>query len=158
MTTTTSRATDTYLPGRPVMTAAELEAHRLSVGFGLGDDGYDRLSASLRAGWRALPSWGRDGWDLGSWPLVVVTMREGHSPETGAAFYELRTDAEGDLTTYRFGPREDFRAAVDYLAAWYWIAEGVAEQMPGLEGATLEGLEAGLVVVPLAYRGPYRAS
>jgi hypothetical protein len=32
-----------------------------------GDDGYDRMTFARRHGWEAIPSWGLNGWDLGSW-------------------------------------------------------------------------------------------
>ncbi|MFZ0179956.1 MAG: hypothetical protein WAL84_08825, partial [Candidatus Dormiibacterota bacterium] len=44
-----------------------------------GDDGYDRIEAARMRRWVAIPSWGRDGWDLGSWPLAVIYHR--HTPE-----------------------------------------------------------------------------
>jgi hypothetical protein len=40
-----------------------------------GDDGYDRIEAARPHRWHAIPSWGRDGWDLGKWPLVVIYHR-----------------------------------------------------------------------------------
>jgi hypothetical protein len=43
-----------------------------------GKDGYDRIERAVAHGWRAVPGWGRDGWDLGSWPLVVIF--HGESP------------------------------------------------------------------------------
>jgi hypothetical protein len=41
-----------------------------------GDDGYDRIERAGRYGWEAVPSWGLDGWDLGSWPIVVIFHRD----------------------------------------------------------------------------------
>ena len=35
------------------------------------DDGYDWM-AKVRRPWAPVPSWGRDGWDMGDWPLVIV--------------------------------------------------------------------------------------
>src|SRR5437868_1100027 len=64
------------------------------------DDGYDRIETAWRRGWKAIPSWGLDGWDLGSWPLVVIFHRK-----IGDAF-ELAYNVEGDITVYRYATRE----------------------------------------------------
>jgi hypothetical protein len=37
-----------------------------------GGDGYDWMDRVHRSRWAPIPSWGRDGWDLGDWPLVIV--------------------------------------------------------------------------------------
>lgn len=37
-----------------------------------GGDGYDWMDLAQRTPWVVIPSWGRDGWDLGSWPYVQV--------------------------------------------------------------------------------------
>jgi hypothetical protein len=41
-----------------------------------GDDGWDRIERARPFGWQAIPVWGLEGWDLGSWPLTVVFHRE----------------------------------------------------------------------------------
>lgn len=36
-------------------------------------DGYDWIDLVTEApGWAVIPSWGLDGWDMGSWPYVIV--------------------------------------------------------------------------------------
>jgi hypothetical protein len=79
-----------------------------------GDDGYDRTEAARGRGWSAVASWGLDGWDLGAWPLVVISHR--HNP----AGFELAYDVEGDITVYRYPTRELRDRATDCLAFWHW--------------------------------------
>jgi hypothetical protein len=83
-----------------------------------GDDGYDRMDAARPRGWDAIPSWGRDGWDLGSWPLVVVYHRR-----TQAGF-ELAECVEGDVTVYRYPTKAQRDAATDQLAFFHWQHNG----------------------------------
>lgn len=79
-----------------------------------GDDGYDIMEPALARRWRAIPSWGRDGWDLGSWPLVVVYHRDTDEQ------WQLAYYVEGDLTVYSYPSRELRDAATDCLAFWHW--------------------------------------
>ena len=118
-------------------------------------DGYDRMEPARRHGWRPLGGWGSRGWDLGSWPLVVVYVRGPKIGQTDPgpeyadvpAPYHLMTDTEGDLDQYAF-PSEALRsAALDYLFAWWgkqfgqsWAA-GFDPENPA--------------TIPAKFRGPY---
>ena len=89
-----------------------------------GDDGYDRIELARTHGWKAIPSWGLDGWDLGSWPLVVISWRESRGWDQECydhvdRFY-LAYNVEGDVTVYRYPSSELREAATDYLAFWHW--------------------------------------
>jgi hypothetical protein len=98
------------------MSAAELAAHKTSEhgrDYRLSGDGYDDMDLAEKAGWRVIPSWGRDGWDLGDWPYVAIYTRD-----AGDAF-ELMVVVEGDHTVYRFSDNADLIAAIDYLFLWY---------------------------------------
>lgn len=87
-----------------------------------GDNGYDAIGSARKAGWKARASWGRNGWDLGSWPLVVFFFRENGGP--GKVVYELAQYVEGDLTVWTF-PTDELRSeAVDRMAFWWWRNEG----------------------------------
>lgn len=44
------------------------------------DDGYAFMAAGATDGWRAVSAWGKDGWDLGDWPYVVVLFRDLAAP------------------------------------------------------------------------------
>jgi len=83
-----------------------------------GDDGYDRIETSARRRWEAIPSWGRDGWDLGAWPLVVIFHRD------STVGYELAENCEGDATVYRYPTRALRDAATDQIAFWHWRERG----------------------------------
>lgn len=77
-------------------------------------DGYDRMDAARLQGWASVPSWGRDGWDLGDWPYVVIYHRR------QAGEYQLATNVEGDTDVWGYATREERDAATDYLAHYYW--------------------------------------
>ncbi len=104
-----------------------------------GDDGYDRIEAARSRGWRAVPSWGLNGWDLGSWPLVVISHRR-----TTDGF-ELAYNVEGDITVYRYPTRELRDAATDCLAFWHWKREG-EEWVGGIDSVD---------IAPDRLRGPF---
>ena len=46
---------------------------RPPTGHGFGG-GYEWMEEGLPEGWHVEPMWGRDGWNLGSWPYVVVAL------------------------------------------------------------------------------------
>lgn len=105
-----------------------------------GDDGYDVMEVAMGHGWRALPSWGRDGWDLGSWPLVVIYYR------TRPGQFDLAEYVEGDVTTWRFPTSELRGEAIDRLAFDHWKYKGE----PWVEGV------ATAADAPAHLRGRYR--
>ncbi len=76
--------------------------------------GYDWIGALRRCGWHAVCSWGRDGWDLGCWPQVIVA----HHDRPGC--YGLCLYVEGDLDLSAYPTREARDQATDRLAAYYW--------------------------------------
>jgi hypothetical protein len=104
-----------------------------------GDDGYDRIEAAVGRGWQAVPSWGLDGWDLGAWPLVVISHRR--TPDG----FELAYDVEGDITVYRFPTRELRNAATDCLAFWHW-KQDAEEWVDGIDSTD---------AAPERLRGPF---
>jgi hypothetical protein len=104
-----------------------------------GADGYDRIRTARQYGWRAVPSWGLEGWDLGAWPLVVVWHRRTTSG------FELAYDVEGDVAVYRYPTRELQDAATDCLALWHWKREGKD---------WVEGVES-IDAAPARIRGPF---
>lgn len=76
-----------------------------------GDEGYDRMEYARQLGWKAILNWGRDGWDLGSWPLVVVYHR---------GELEIAVDVEGDIDIDEFATREERDRKTDEVAFFYW--------------------------------------
>lgn len=153
---------------RPIMTRAELASHEIGQhgrDYSKSDDGYSDMEVAADEGWHAISGWGSDGWDLGDWPYVVISVRDRApsskccgecgtitSADTGG--HELRQTCEGDTTAYRFSTREDRSAAIDYLCIWY--GDDIREAM-GLTDEAREALDAGTLRVPERFRGPYQA-
>jgi hypothetical protein len=89
--------------------------------------GYDWIGA-LRGGWYEVSSWGRDGWDLGSWPLVIIA----HYDRPGS--FGLAVYVEGDLEVTAYPNREDRDQATDRQAAFHWRQYGHGPRdLPGTD-------------------------
>jgi hypothetical protein len=141
------------------MTAGELQRHKIGTygrDYSRSDNGYGDIEVNAEEGWNALSSWGLDGWDLGEWPFVVLSVR---TQEEG---YELLSVVEGDHTLYCFDSQEERAAAIDFLFVWYglsrnyagWIAAGI----PAWDGKTSPAralLNRGELAVPAQLRGPF---
>lgn len=108
-------------------------------------DGYD-WARELPAGWKAVYSWGSEGWELGSPPYQIVA----HFDDVLDVVYGLAHYIEGDVTVTAYGSREARDAATDELAlsAWLWGENGPREGLPA-EGTPAAGISA-------RFRGPYR--
>jgi hypothetical protein len=78
------------------------------------DDAVDRMALAYVRRWKPIPTWGRDGWELGSWPYVVVYHR------TADHAWQLTENVEGDVTVYSYPSQELRDAATDCLAFSYW--------------------------------------
>jgi hypothetical protein len=79
-----------------------------------GGDGFDSMDAARARRWEAIPVWGRDGWDLGDWPLVVIYTRH------DAGGWYLAENVEGDVTVRSFPDEAQRTAAIDALAFDWW--------------------------------------
>lgn len=137
---------------RPIMTAAELRTFQVSQygrDYRESDDGYSDMEAEEGRGWRSVAGWGRDGWDLGNWPYVIVYFRKF---EDEARPFGLMQICEGDRTVYAFPTQEDLYAATDYLFLWY----SADERWSPVTWETREQLDKGELPVPEKFRGPYR--
>lgn len=103
-------------------------------------DGYAVIEKAEACGWHVIASWGKAGYDLGSWPLVMVFHRA--LPDT----YELVEYCEGDVTMYQCPTREVRTAIIDEIAFYHWKHNSE----PWIEGyETVDQL-------PDELRGPYR--
>jgi hypothetical protein len=98
---------------KPALSPADLPP----VPDSLWHEGYYWLRA-LRHGWYDVSSWGRDGWDLGCWPLAVVLHYDGEDR------YGLAVYVEGDVEVTAYRSREDRDGATDRVAAFYWRRRG----------------------------------
>jgi hypothetical protein len=90
----------------PVTDPAEYDRER-------GDGGYEWLEA-LSNGWRVVPLWGRDGWNLGDWPLVCVAHYDAEGCYAEAVY------VEGDLEVRTAPTRAERDALTDRTAWLYW--------------------------------------
>ena len=121
----------------------ELQQYRIAVdpylesisSFG----GYEVIGKATQRHWNVVSSWGKDGWDLGSWPLVIVFFR------THEGKYDLLYYVEGDMTLYRTPTKELRNAICDELAFFHWQAQ---------EEDFVKGYES-VEELPSELRGPY---
>jgi hypothetical protein len=150
--------TMTYTITRPLMNATELSEHEVTQygrDYRFSDDGYSDMAFEEKRGWHAIAGWGRDGWDLGNWPYVMIYRRE--AGDHGSLFvpgrrFELMQICEGDRTAYAFETKADRDAAIDYLFLWYAAGEDWAP----LSYEDRARLDAGELTVDEKFRGPYR--
>lgn len=133
------------------MTLAELLDHHVrdyGRDYTESDDGYSDMEAEERRGWRVVALWGRDGWNMGHWPYVMIYTRD--RPDGQA---ELLSIVEGDRSEYLFDEPGDREAALDYIFLWHAAGESwapiSAEQREELDKGLLPELEP-------KWRGPVR--
>lgn len=103
-------------------------------------DGYDVMGVARRKGWREIASWGEDGWDLGSWPYVIVFFRQ-----KGGCF-EVVEYVEGDVTKWVCPTVEIRNQIIDEIAFRWWKQA---------EESWVKGYES-VDELPETLKGPYR--
>jgi hypothetical protein len=86
---------------------------------GYGYDWMDRLSG----GWHEVPSWGRDGWDCGNWPYIIMV----HYDNEAERLFGMAVYTEGDLDIKEFRTRQERDHATDEWCIWYWPFYGMDE-------------------------------
>lgn len=79
-------------------------------------DGYEWMEEALPEGWHAEPVWGRDGWNLGAWPLVVVALYINDE----RTHYAVAEYVEGDVDVTRYKSRGALYVAVNKIAEFHW--------------------------------------
>jgi len=90
-----------------------------TVFYGAGD-GWDFLQMLPTAGWSSVRAWGRHGWDLGDWPLVIVAARRCvHSGQVEVCEY-----VQGDLTITTWPDVDAATGHVNGLAQAWWDRTG----------------------------------
>lgn len=136
-----------------IMTAEKLNEHKVNAygrNYAESTDGYEDMTAENKRGWSEVSGWGRDGWDLGQWPYVVIYTQD-FNAGTPAASYGLMQICEGDRTVYAFTSAEDREAAINYLFLWY----SADQRWSPLTWEQREALDAGTVEVDPKYLGPF---
>jgi hypothetical protein len=79
------------------------------------DDGYDFME-QLSGGWYVVPAWGSDGWDAGSWPLVILVHYDGDNEVP----YGMAVYTEGDIDIKEFKSLQERDQATNEWAIWWW--------------------------------------
>lgn len=82
-------------------------------------DGYDWMDAAAGTGWHTVGLWGKDGWDCGQFPYVILTLAKGRDEKGN--FYGVTTYTEGDLTTKFFRSQAAQWEHVSRWCHWNWI-------------------------------------
>lgn len=106
-------------------------------------DGYEVMGEAEEQDWEAIGLWGQHGWNLGSWPLVIIFFRDREG------FFDVLTYVEGDVTMYAC-PTEEIREAItNELALFYWHHNSYSAP---------EGIDQYKTVdeLPALYKGPYK--
>jgi hypothetical protein len=103
-------------------------------------DGYDVMEAVAARGWKPMPSWGKDGYDLGSWPYVIIYTAK---QEWNFCVVEY---VEGDITMYACPTKEIREQVINELAFFHW-KHSAEEWVSGYEA---------IDQLPEELRGPYR--
>lgn len=73
-------------------------------------DGYDRAEIAHQENWKVQSCWGAHGWDLGSWPYVMVFFRG----------LDVLVNVEGDTEMYTAPDIAVRNAIVDEIAFFWW--------------------------------------
>lgn len=94
---------------------------------GYADDGYAFMAEGAKRGWKPVASWGRDGWDLGDWPIVVYLFRDASDGRFERACY-----VEGDIAIDAFASAEERDRNTDAAALHWWQVQE-AEWVAGIE-------------------------
>jgi hypothetical protein len=93
---------------------------------GLYGDGYDQMERLGQASWSPVSSWGRDGWDLGDWPYVIVYARVYKNAP------QVLIVTEGDNDLWEFPDKQTQSSFIDEWAQWWWEnhSNGPSEDTP----------------------------
>jgi hypothetical protein len=119
------------------VTALERLTRALVEGGRVAGDGLEWAAAvSAHTPLSAVGTWGRDGWDLGRWPLVVVATGEAHDAHVLAVYVYVSTFATADELT----------AAVDLEAFHWWESLGNGPDVSGYQSVD---------DLPAELRGPF---
>ncbi|MGP4969000.1 hypothetical protein [Glutamicibacter ardleyensis] len=93
-------------------------------------EGYDWMANLTGTSWNELSAWGRDGWDLGSWPYVISAVAQ--TEDEQGKLFGYCTYVEGDVATRWYRTRDARSLAISKEAYWYW-ASGQADGPEALQ-------------------------
>lgn len=79
-------------------------------------DGEEWIEKAAELGWTVPGLWGRDGWNLGRFPYVIIAVYANKEAQVWAAV----TYVEGDTEVYAYSTRDEWDRKVTEIAAWYW--------------------------------------
>lgn len=92
------------------------------------DGGYDWMDELGGTPWHPISSWGRDGWDMGQWPYVIVSrclaLGDKVEGERRTRAWGFATYVEGDITVKAFATEDELLDELDATAHWYWRHTG----------------------------------
>jgi hypothetical protein len=102
------------------------------------------MEQANKRGWHEVPSWGSRGWDLGSWPLVIVYFRD--AKVQGTIFYQVAEYVEGDVTVYSCTSPELREQICNEIAFYHWQMQ---------EQDSVRSIET-FADLPDEFKGPFR--
>ncbi len=132
-------ARDALGPAEARESGVPVPSHRSGVVPTHGD-GYAFIAINERVGWRAVPDWAAEGWDLGRWPTTVVMFSDDYDKPRALLYIE------GDTEEWEFDSVEQRERYVDTVAEDLWRtgeADGPRDIAAYPSGR-----------LPAAYRGP----
>ncbi|MBX3094410.1 MAG: hypothetical protein KF680_07740 [Cryobacterium sp.] len=77
-------------------------------------DGFEFMDANRALGWRQVPSWGRDGYDMGRWPGIVVMTNDDYARPRALVYFE------GDVQATEFNTVTERDNYLDHVAETFW--------------------------------------
>lgn len=89
---------------------------------GYSRDGYDWMDAASETGWHTLSNWGKDGWDAGQWPYVMVSLAK--TADEHGNLYGMTTYCEGDMVTTFYRSQSEQWKAITAWCHWHWKHSG----------------------------------
>ncbi|MCS7484675.1 hypothetical protein ACFFQW_45080 [Umezawaea endophytica] len=79
-------------------------------------DGHEWRGEMQQRGWSVPGLWGRDGWNLGTWPLTAVALFAAPT----AKVWAYVTYVEGDVDVHAFDSEDERDRAVTEEVVFWW--------------------------------------
>ncbi|MBG0741103.1 hypothetical protein IV500_17165 [Paeniglutamicibacter antarcticus] len=81
-------------------------------------DGYDWMGRVEARGWQVISGWGCDGWDLGSWPYIMIAGTR--TRDEAGELWGMASYCEGDVTTTWHRTRDAHWEEISRHAHFHW--------------------------------------